>query len=51
MPPPVSRREALLYIKELSDSLREIAVELEQGHLARTLAEASAEAGRLADQI
>jgi hypothetical protein len=49
MPPSVSGREALLYIKELAESLREIAVELDHAHLANLLAQASAEASRLAD--
>jgi len=49
----VSAPEALLYIQELANSLREIAVELDHDHLAQLLGEAAAEAARLAgsDQI
>jgi hypothetical protein len=44
----VTRPEALLYIEELTISLREIAIELSHEHLANLLGEAAAEAGRLA---
>ena len=49
----VTGPEALLYIQELANSLREIATELNHGHLAHLLGEAAAEAARLAgsDQI
>ncbi|HEY1630873.1 MAG TPA: hypothetical protein VGF56_06130 [Rhizomicrobium sp.] len=43
----VTGPEALLYIRELANSLREIAVELNHSHLAQLLGEAAAEAARL----
>ncbi len=48
-PGDISGPEALRYIQELTDSLRDMAEGLGQGDLAELLAKAATEAGRLAD--
>lgn len=48
LPPSVSNQEALRYIHELARSLHDMALQLGHSRLAGLLADASAEAGRLA---
>ncbi|HEX3672910.1 MAG TPA: hypothetical protein VHU87_01430 [Rhizomicrobium sp.] len=48
LPPSVSNQEALRYIHELARSLHDMALQLGRSRLAGLLADASAEAGRLA---
>jgi hypothetical protein len=48
LPPGISAPDAVLYIKELSQSLSDIAKALGHGRLADLLAEAATEAGRIA---
>ena len=47
-PPELTGREALTYIQDLSQSLSDMAAKMDHSYLATLLADASAEAGRLA---